>query len=507
MGRQHLQSLKTSASDFFTPNLNTLAQLLGLDENVAGVTFLAFGNGSPDVFSTFSAMRASSGSLAVGELLGAASFIVSCVVGSMCITKEFEVERWPFLRDVGFFTVAVSILLVILWDGKIELWEAGLLVALYAFYVAVVVIGSWWDQRQEAKRINTAQVSSSLDVVDIPYRDDDNVSPIAINVSPASPTQSFRNPPRINTGMTSPSGSRTATSHSRSRSPSPSPSHAKLPSFSLVGALEFAHVVNSLRREAAAPSLDMFDSPVTPYAGGHYHTRHGSRQRTPRTSLSSHNDLWDAAEAVALHDRSPSSRSPVLSPIAIEEPRSMLNSQSSDYFGRPSLVQLSPLPSNAAIPSIIRTSASPTNSIDSQDYLFILSTKRQRVWHALGHVGHILFPTLHQFRTQSLLTQAVGILAAPAILLLTLTLPVAVTPYVKPGQSREKHHHHHHHHHSDGLLIDFEEEGEARALIAEEVVLEDMHVMEFNKWLMAAQCTLAPLFCALVLFSERWIPR
>jgi len=40
-------TLGISASDFFTPNLATIAQVLRLDENVAGVTFLAFGNGSP----------------------------------------------------------------------------------------------------------------------------------------------------------------------------------------------------------------------------------------------------------------------------------------------------------------------------------------------------------------------------------------------------------------------------------------------------------------------------
>lgn len=45
----------------------------------AGVTFLAFSNGSPDVFSTFAALRTNSGALAIGELLGAASFIVSVV--------------------------------------------------------------------------------------------------------------------------------------------------------------------------------------------------------------------------------------------------------------------------------------------------------------------------------------------------------------------------------------------------------------------------------------------
>jgi sodium/potassium/calcium exchanger 6 len=141
------------ASDFFCPNLATISNILGLDENVAGVTFLAFGNGSPDVFSTFSAMKANSGSLAIGELLGAASFIVSVVVGSMCLVKPFKVEKGPFLRDVGFFMCAVSVLLAILWDGKIKGWEAGMLVTLYTFYVVIVVAGSWWERRMGKRRL------------------------------------------------------------------------------------------------------------------------------------------------------------------------------------------------------------------------------------------------------------------------------------------------------------------------------------------------------------------
>lgn len=63
-----------SASDFFCPNLSTIASYLGLSESTAGVTFLAFGNGSPDVFSTFAALNNDSFGLAIGELIGAASF-------------------------------------------------------------------------------------------------------------------------------------------------------------------------------------------------------------------------------------------------------------------------------------------------------------------------------------------------------------------------------------------------------------------------------------------------
>ena len=164
-------TLGISASDFFCPNLATIARLLGLDENVAGVTLLAFGNGSPDMFATFSAMRAGSGGLAIGELLGAAAFIVSVVVGAMCVIKPFRVARGPFLRDVGFFTVAVALLLVVLWDNKLEAWEAAGMIVLYAVYVCTVVVGSWWRRRQEARRRYEVLVRSEY-AEDAPYHDD-----------------------------------------------------------------------------------------------------------------------------------------------------------------------------------------------------------------------------------------------------------------------------------------------------------------------------------------------
>ncbi|KAF8322694.1 hypothetical protein DL93DRAFT_2071621 [Clavulina sp. PMI_390] len=157
-----------AASDFFIPNLATLADVFGLDDNIAGVTFLAFGNGSPDLFSTLSAMRAGSGSLAIGELIGAASFIVSVVAGSMCVIQSFHVNPVPFLRDVGFFAVSMGMLFWILFDGLIEAWEAALLAGLYICYVIVVVLSTWWDKRRERKERSLHEARRAFERDDIP---------------------------------------------------------------------------------------------------------------------------------------------------------------------------------------------------------------------------------------------------------------------------------------------------------------------------------------------------
>ncbi|CAG8573941.1 11296_t:CDS:10 [Ambispora leptoticha] len=140
-----------AASDFFCPNLSTIAAKLHLSESMAGVTFLAFGNGSPDLFSTFSAVTNNSGSLALGELIGAASFISSIVAGSMAVITPFRVTRVPFIRDVLFFTGAIAIVFFIIMDGVIHLWESALLVIYYFIYVSVVVVGAWWMKNKKKK--------------------------------------------------------------------------------------------------------------------------------------------------------------------------------------------------------------------------------------------------------------------------------------------------------------------------------------------------------------------
>lgn len=141
-----------AASDFLCINLSTIASVLGMSESLTGVTFLAFGNGSPDVFSTFAAMSSNSGSLAIGELVGAACFISAVVAGSMALVRPFRVARRSFVRDVGFFIVAASLSLVFLADGKLHVWECVAMIAFYLIYVVVVVSWHWYLGRQRRKR-------------------------------------------------------------------------------------------------------------------------------------------------------------------------------------------------------------------------------------------------------------------------------------------------------------------------------------------------------------------
>jgi sodium/potassium/calcium exchanger 6 len=290
--------------------------------------------------------------------------------------------------------------------------------------------------------------------------------------------------------------------HSRNATPTGQYHGSYFPSFSLIGALEFHDVVASLRHQAAAPSLSMFESPVTPFAGGHYHRHSPSLHRTPRTSLSSRDE--DPFDQLALETVSQRGLDLTEEPAVYDDDRS--NRTPTRYRDLPHNGHLDPShsrhfndshSSRSTTSSILRTSATSTISDGDTDYIPL--TRWQRFLSVLGHIIHTLLPSLHHFRSQSILAQIASIFAAPAVMVLTLTLPVVVTPYHLNTTAHKTLFN------EDGRLVDLEEESEETVRIAEEETLEDMHEMSFNKWLTATQCAIAPVFCVAILFSSHFI--
>uniref|UniRef100_UPI00398F81A5 mitochondrial sodium/calcium exchanger protein isoform X2 n=1 Tax=Pristiophorus japonicus TaxID=55135 RepID=UPI00398F81A5 len=135
--------LGATAEDFFCPNLAAISASLKLSHNVAGVTFLALGNGAPDVFSAIVAFSdPRTANLAIGALFGAGIFVTTVVAGGVALARPFTVASRPFLRDVIFYMAAVFWTFVVLYFQSIDLGQALGYLALYAVYVFTVIISS-----------------------------------------------------------------------------------------------------------------------------------------------------------------------------------------------------------------------------------------------------------------------------------------------------------------------------------------------------------------------------
>lgn len=475
-----------TASDFFCPNLATVADRLGLGESTAGVTFLAFGNGSPDVFSTFSALKSNTFALAIGELLGASAFITSIVVGSMALIQPFHVPRWPFLRDVGFFTVAVTILVACLKDGKLTLPETGGLVFLYILYVGIVVGGNWWHSRRKSVQERQGKGFSLPEEEGEPLTADTRPSAQDDLLKPTDALLASRSRSSSVTSQLSLPGMPTTLSHQSTGTLTPHrplhrpPIDAPRPTFSLLGAIEFRDAINALRKESAAaaateqgrqlvddheaqlsgqlddllgePSImaDYF-GPSSPFPSGHYHSHghhlsHGRASSRPGTSRrpSSTGRMRDVSTPGALVVPKPDAASRVESTplLAVNEAGRTRQARTISDVRRASadaIHSLRHFPGKDALPEpTVQDAVSPTTGSISDvehDGIPLInsavapsagpSARPQPRWvHVLRQILHTLFPALQEFRQKSISGKILGIFASPAILALTVTLPV-----------------------------------------------------------------------------------
>lgn len=80
-----LYMLSSTADTFFCPVLQVIVEKYRIPPDIAGVTFLSFGNGSPDVFSNIAAFSLSTPNIGVASILGGGLLVttgscLSCVL-------------------------------------------------------------------------------------------------------------------------------------------------------------------------------------------------------------------------------------------------------------------------------------------------------------------------------------------------------------------------------------------------------------------------------------------
>lgn len=112
--------------------------------------YIYFGN--KKLTNCFSAMDSNAGSLAIGELIGAAFFIVAIVSGCMGIIKPFQSQKVTFMRDASFLTGAITIITWIVYHQNIYWYHSIVLILYYLSYVSVVVLGAYQNKKEDGTK-------------------------------------------------------------------------------------------------------------------------------------------------------------------------------------------------------------------------------------------------------------------------------------------------------------------------------------------------------------------
>lgn len=155
--------LGKTAADFLSPNLYTISKALRLSDHLAGLTLLAVGNSAADIFGTYKAFSIGSTELAVSELIGATLFVLSVVIGSICIVHPFSVPKLHYARD-GVCYLAILLLLELFMEkGSLSIAGSSILLGIYIVYVMVAVLFHSWSRISSRKKLTAARIRSNFE--------------------------------------------------------------------------------------------------------------------------------------------------------------------------------------------------------------------------------------------------------------------------------------------------------------------------------------------------------
>ncbi|XP_058828520.1 mitochondrial sodium/calcium exchanger protein-like [Topomyia yanbarensis] len=160
--------LGTTADQFFCPVLAVISKTLRVSETVAGVTILAFGNGSPDLFTAIS-NPLSDTEMMFGELLGAATFVIGVVAALILVIRPFQTDPAGVVRDVLFFLFAVCWITICAYDEKFHLSDAIVVVIVYVAYLTIVLIDFFLRKRKLHAVESRISLSGELPAADSYY--------------------------------------------------------------------------------------------------------------------------------------------------------------------------------------------------------------------------------------------------------------------------------------------------------------------------------------------------
>ena len=126
---------------YFISSLDKISKDLKLSHEAAGATLMAVGSSAPELFvALFAVLKPGDHQvIGIGSIVGSAIFNLLVIVGAAALVRKAKLTWQPMVRDLFFYTLAVALLVVFIWDGSFSLNESLIFLVIYIVYVIAVV--------------------------------------------------------------------------------------------------------------------------------------------------------------------------------------------------------------------------------------------------------------------------------------------------------------------------------------------------------------------------------
>lgn len=132
-------ALLTLGGEGLVRGSSRLARRLGVTPLVIGLTIVAFGTSSPELFVSVSAALADRGDIAVGNVVGSNIGNIGCVLALCALIFPLRISAQILRFDMPVALLAALMASVVLADGRLGPAEAALLLTGLAIYTALTV--------------------------------------------------------------------------------------------------------------------------------------------------------------------------------------------------------------------------------------------------------------------------------------------------------------------------------------------------------------------------------
>lgn len=126
--------------DYFVPAIKKFCDSLDMSEDIAGATFMATASSSPELFINCVGTFVTEGDLGVGTIVGSAVFNILAVPAccGLFANMVMDLDWWPITRDSIIYGTAVILLISVLHDGRVYVYEALTLILFYIIYIFIM---------------------------------------------------------------------------------------------------------------------------------------------------------------------------------------------------------------------------------------------------------------------------------------------------------------------------------------------------------------------------------
>ena len=147
--------LSSTSDIFLSTAMVKLIETYKINQNVAAVTLIAFGNCAPDIISSLVASENDNISFSIGSIIGSGMFITSFVLGLVVFKgKEIMVNSLMFNRDLILYIISLGVIIVIGIKKNINLFDS---LGLIAIYIVNVLLAFFQGKKVSNKKNNKSK--------------------------------------------------------------------------------------------------------------------------------------------------------------------------------------------------------------------------------------------------------------------------------------------------------------------------------------------------------------